>query len=248
VRRMRDRDSSYEAEALQNACRREGCPVCAVLQEQVERSMNTWSYEGFTDVEHRQRVMQARGFCPLHTWQLAQHNNSFQLGVVYENVLEVLVEDLEAYQRAQPKKEQRDWLTGIAQLFPSAAPTWQQEPAHTDEQCPFCHLQSAIEKRLVERLIGLVQSEEAMPTLLSQSTGLCRQHFTQAICYAEVHAPEQCTTLVTCQRTCIEHVLSEVRELVRKHDYRFNQEAQGDEMTSWRRAAMLCVGNPGVRS
>jgi hypothetical protein len=42
-------------------------------------------------------------------------------------------------------------------------------------------------------------------------------------------------------------VLDEVEELVRKHDYRFRDEPQGDEMTSWRRAAELCAGQPGVR-
>jgi uncharacterized protein YhaN len=244
----KDRDSSREAEALQAACQREGCPICAVLQEQVARSMNTWSYEGFTDVEHRQEVMRARGFCPLHTWQLAQHNNAFQLGVVYENVLSTLVEDLEAYEKTLPEKTQRNWLMEIKHLFPSVSPAWQQDPALMYEQCAFCKIQSAIEKRLIERLVGLLQTAETMPALLSQSTGLCRAHFTQAIQYAEAHAPAQCSTLVTCQRTCIERVLSEVRELVRKHDYRFNQEAQGEEMTSWRRAAMLCAGNPGVRS
>lgn len=40
--------------------------------------------------------------------------------------------------------------------------------------------------------------------------------------------------------------LDEVKELVRKHDYRFEDESQGEEMTSWRRAAELCAGNPNV--
>lgn len=52
--------------------------------------------------------------------------------------------------------------------------------------------------------------------------------------------------LLTCQRACVRRVLEEVRELVRKHDYRFSQEARGEEMVSWRRAAELCAGNSGV--
>ncbi|HEV2583635.1 MAG TPA: hypothetical protein VGT44_22430 [Ktedonobacteraceae bacterium] len=42
-------------------------------------------------------------------------------------------------------------------------------------------------------------------------------------------------------------MLGEVQELVRKHDYRYQLEARGDEMTSWRRAAQICAGQPGVR-
>jgi hypothetical protein len=42
-------------------------------------------------------------------------------------------------------------------------------------------------------------------------------------------------------------MLSEVCELVRKHDYRFSDVPRGNEMTSWRRATQLCAGNRGVR-
>jgi hypothetical protein len=211
--------------------------------------MNTWSHEGFTDVEHRQEVMRARGFCPLHTWQLAQRNNAFQLGVVYENILSSLMEDLDAYEQGQtpPQKMQRNWLTEIKHLFPSGSSSLLQDPTRSYGQCVFCKIQSSIEQRLIERLVRLLQIEEAMPALLSQSTGLCRVHFTRTLQYAETHASAQCSTLIACQRTCVERVLSEIRELVRKHDYRFSQEMQGEEMTSWRRAAALCAGNSGVR-
>jgi hypothetical protein len=241
-------DRSEEAEALQIASQSEGCPVCTVVLERIARSMDTWSYEGFTDVGHRQQVIRARGFCPLHTWQLAQRNNAFQLGVVYENILSDLLEELEDEQEQIPaKKSGRNWQREIKQLLqPGSAPI--PAPHHLYEQCTFCKLQASTEKRLVERLVGLLQSEKEMPTVLSQSTGLCRLHFIQAMQYAETHAPEQRHTLISCQRTCIERVLGEIRELVRKHDYRFSQEAHGEEMTSWRRAAKLCAGNPGIRS
>jgi hypothetical protein len=242
------RDRSSEAEALQAACRNEGCPVCTVVLAGVARAMDTWSYEGFTNVGHRQEVMRARGFCPLHTWQLAQRNNAFQLGVVYENILSALLEELEDEEkRAAAKKAGRNWPREIKQLLQPGSPPEQDSP-HLYEQCTFCKLQASTEKRLIERLVGLLQSEEAMSVLLSQSTGLCRVHFAQAERYVENHAPEQRHTLISCQRTCVQRALGGVRELVRKHDYRFSQEEHGEEMTSWRRAAFLCVGNPGIRS
>src|SRR5690348_14393145 len=98
-------DRSSEAEALRTACQQEGCPICSVILEQIAHAMNTWSHEGFTDIEHRQEVMRARGFCPLHTWQLAQRNNAFQLGVVYENILSTLMEDLAAYDQGQTQPQ-----------------------------------------------------------------------------------------------------------------------------------------------
>jgi hypothetical protein len=46
---------------------------------------------------------------------------------------------------------------------------------------------------------------------------------------------------------CIRRVLEELRELVRKHDYRIIDEPRGNEMTSWRRGPQLCAGNRGIR-
>jgi hypothetical protein len=72
-------------------------------------------------------------------------------------------------------------------------------------------------------------------------------HFAQTWHQAEADDPAIVGHLLACQRTCIQRVLEEVRELIRKHDYRFSDEPHGDEMTSWRRAAELCAGNSGLR-
>src|SRR6266566_1329387 len=85
---------SRDADSLRVAFGREGCPVCIVVLDYLERSMDSWEYEGFSDVEHRHELIQSRGFCPLHTWQLAQNNAPFQLAVVYQEVLTEILDDL----------------------------------------------------------------------------------------------------------------------------------------------------------
>jgi len=115
----------------------------------------------------------------------------------------------------------------------------------TYEQCPFCQSRVGIEQRLVSTSPEQLRSEE-IRALLCESTGLCRAHFTQARTWAEGHDPRELASLFTCQHTCVRRVLDEVQELLRKHDYRFSDEPRGNEMTSWRRAADLCAGNPGV--
>jgi hypothetical protein len=239
-------DHSREAEALQDACHREGCPVCTVVLEQMSMVMKTWSYEGFTDVEHRQQITQARGFCPLHTWQLTQRNNAFQLAVVYEHVLDVMEHELADEQRSLPQTlSSRDWLTRLRNMLrpDSSSPV---DSARLYEQCYFCQARANGEQRLIERLVGLMHTER-MASLLRQSTGLCRLHFAWALHSAQEHAAAQRTALIECQQACIQRVLDEVRALIRNHDYRFGQEPRGDEMTAWRRAADLCAGNAGVR-
>jgi Family of unknown function (DUF6062) len=245
MRQRKSTDHSGEAEALQRACQQEGCPVCTVVLAQVTRAMETWSYDGFTDVEQREKVTRARGFCPLHTWQLAQRNNAFQLAIVYENILSTLNEDIDQQRQSLPPESAgRDWLMEIKHLF-QAGPAMLPDPMHMYELCPFCQARENIEQRLTGRLLTLLQQDD-MASRLRQSTGLCRLHYALACQRADVHAPTQRSVLIACQKECVLRVLNEVRELIRKHDYRFSEEARGEEMTAWRRAIALCAGNPGV--
>jgi hypothetical protein len=68
-RKMQGVKHSRDAEALRAACKREGCLVCTVVRSEMERAMDTWNYEGFSEVEARHALIRSRGFCPLHTWQ-----------------------------------------------------------------------------------------------------------------------------------------------------------------------------------
>ncbi len=145
---------SRDTDSLRASFGHEGCPVCTVVLEYLDRSIDNWEYEGFSDVQHRHELIHSR----------------------------------------------------VQQL----------------------------------------RSEE-MRLLLSQSTGLSLVHLAQARQQVEVDDPTVLRHLLACQLTCTRRALEEVRELVRKHDYRFRDEPRGHEMTSWRRGAELCAGNPCVR-
>jgi len=245
IQRSRDTDS------LRAAFGHEGCPVCTVVLEYLDRSIENWEYEGFTDVQHRHELIHSRGFCPLHTWQLAERGNPFALGLIYNEVL-TDVEDklnrdyrrLAAADGSASKRESvlkrwwRRWVHQRGETSMSANPRY--------GDCPFCRTRSTIEERLISTLVQQLRDEE-MRLLLSQSTGLCLVHLAQARHQAEGEEPTVLRHVLSCQLTCTRRVLEEVRELVRKHDYRFHEEPLGNEMTSWRRGAELCVGNPGVR-
>lgn len=236
-----------EAAALQTAFAQEGCPVCTVVLEAMRRAMDSWQYEGFTDAENRQEVVRSRGFCPLHTWQLAQLGIPFQLGVVYRDVLAEILTSLE-----------RDGDGALGETTPWKRPAlsrwwskWRRRKVVTHGEasyahCPFCHLRAKVEWRLITTLLELLRSTE-MQMQLSHSTGLCLPHFAQVRILAAESDPALLRSLVQCQQSCLQGVLVEVEELVRKHDYRFEAEPRGKEMTSWRRAAQLCAGNAGVR-
>lgn len=247
IKEQRSRDS----ESLRTACGQEGCPVCTVVLEYLDRSIDNWEYEGFSDVRHRYELIDSRGFCPLHTWQLAQRSNAFRLGLIYNEILtdveqtletdyESIVATEDSIQKREPvlKKWQRKWFHRGDEASKNVNPRF--------ERCHFCRTRSSIEQRLISTLVQHMRFEE-MRQLLSQSTGLCLIHLEQARQQAEAAEPTVAGHILACQLNCIRRVQEELRELVRKHDYRFSDEPQGNEMTSWRRGAQLCAGNSGVR-
>ncbi len=232
---------SRDGEALSQALERVGCPICLVAQEAMQRVMDHWLYDGFTDAGNRQQLRCTQGFCPRHTWQLAQLPAAFQLAQVYHDLLPQALQELDKLGRRPQTTRRHRWLT---RLFP-----WHNVPenspdAHAHTQCPFCQQQRAIEAHLAESLASLV-CRGGMSEKLSQSGGVCRPHFAQT--YNAASNDEQRGLLLTCQRASIQRLQDELEEMVRKHDYRFQHEQPGDEMTSWRRVLELFAGKAGVR-
>ena len=247
IKEQRSRDS----DALRAACSREGCPVCTVVLEYLDRFIDSWEYEGFSDVAHRYELINSRGFCPLHTWQLAQRSNGFRLGLIYHEILTDVEQQLDHDYRRCVATD--DTITNHESGLRRWRRTWFHRGDETPkklnprfDQCHFCRTRSNIEQRVVSTLVQQMRSEE-MRQLLSQSTGLCLVHLEQARDQAKGVEPAVAGHILACQLICIRRIQEELGELVRKHDYRFSDEPRGNEMLSWRRGAQLCAGNPGVR-
>ncbi|HKF38469.1 MAG TPA: hypothetical protein VKB35_16345, partial [Ktedonobacteraceae bacterium] len=129
---QRSRDSDF----LCAAFGLEGCPVCTAVLEYIKQSIDNWEYEGFTDVAYRHQLIRSRGFCPLHTWQLAQHPNAFMLGLIYNEVLTDVLHDLDRDYSGLPSPE-----VGASKRMPGWTAWWRRWRHRTDveprfEQCP----------------------------------------------------------------------------------------------------------------
>ncbi|HEY8745859.1 MAG TPA: hypothetical protein VIU62_22455 [Chloroflexota bacterium] len=97
--------------------------------------------------------------------------------------------------------------------------------------CPFCAAMATAAERMVDATPSAQQS-------------LCLPHLCVALLHARSRERVQgLATAAIAQGKALEQELS---ELIRKSDYRFRDEAPGPEATSWRRAAQLLVGVPGV--
>ena len=219
-----------EYQELLDTCSQTGCLLCNLTQKSVQRYLDTWKYELFTDIDVRQELRQTQGFCHAHTWQLVHMGATLPIAQAYRDILSDTITQLQqASNVATP-----GGLLG--RIFDSKQSTG------TKADCPACQQSIKAEGRYIHSLRQALLDDEFI-TRLSESTGLCLDHFrlTNELKTSPV-AGDWPQRLRQTQLTCLKRLEADLSELIRKHDYHFKDEARGPEMHSWLRAAGLVAG------
>ncbi len=216
-----------EQQVLFAACEQAGCPFCRLVQESVRRYLESWKYALFTDVGVRTALRQSQGFCHAHTWQLAHMGATLPLAQAYRDIVSDSIEQL---QRANS-------ATGSGGLWQRLFETKQDRPV-----CPACQRQQQVEANYAHTLRQAIL-DEAFYTQFAASEGLCLDHFRLTCELKATDTPGAWFPLLrNAQLVCLQRLDQQLGELIRKHDYRFKDEARGPEMLSWKRAASVVAG------
>lgn len=219
-------------QALLYACTQEGCPLCREVHEGTQRYLEAWKYEHFTDVEVRQELERVRGFCHAHTWQLARMSAHIQLAVAYRDIVTNAIEQLQRGSELSAPAP-NGLLKRLFETRNGQSPT-----------CPACRQREQSEARFVDTLRKAL-SDEAFYQQFASSHGLCLDHY-RLTCELKLPdsppAQDWLPRLRQVQLACLQQLDAQLGEMIRKHDYHFKDEARGQEMVSWKRAAGIVAG------
>lgn len=227
---------SREYQTLLYACTQEGCLLCRLTQESIARYLDTWQYEMFTDVDVRKELQRTQGFCHQHTWQLVHMGATLQLAQAYRDIITDLTEQLQNTPVGAPFTNPSRTTGGLLRhLFDNGT---RREP----EQCPACQRKEEAEIRYIHTLRKALLDPDFYRQF-EASNGLCLHHF-QLSCELKMSdTPGDWLSLLRkAQLTCLQRLDEQLQELIRKHDYRFKDEARGSEMSSWKKAAAFIAG------
>ncbi len=217
----RDSTSFEVREALDQG----GCPVCRLALRSVGRWLTSVAYEQINDIELRDRLRAARGFCNVHAHRwLREVGSVLGTAIVYQDLLTAALRELDG-ENVPRGQRWRAILGG---------------QGADSEGCPACAAQAEAEDRYLAALLVTVSAE---PNVLAESEGLCIRH-TRA---AQRRGGPGAERVVKLTRSAVEQLLAELSEVIHKEDYRFRHEPRTDaERTATARAVARAAGPDGL--
>jgi len=190
--------------------------------------MDDFLYESVNDPGLRDDIKASRGFCNRHAWQLQKFGDGFGQAIVYNDLMNAFLKELEEINESISVKE----LLKRINLGTAAK-----------QICMFCKQ----EKDAEERYISVFWESFDDPEFnfhYKDSFGLCLPHL--ALALKKCNSKKLGKELVDIETGKISGLIRELKEFMRKHDYRFSKEKFGKEGDSWIRAIEKSIGKEGI--
>jgi hypothetical protein len=214
-----------------------GCPVCRMVVQRVAQTLQSIQDELVLDPAYREKVDAAWGFCTVHAQQWLDEAQPLSTAIIYEAVLGRVSRELE---RISPPRVGRGSLRarfsgtrsgrGCAALVESRS-------------CPLCLAREEQERQIVAHLLEELQAELFRERYLA-SDGLCVTHVNLALCAGPDSAALEAVRARMLQTH--EALRGQLREVIRKHDYRYVGEDAGPEWNAVQQAVRHVAGPPGI--
>jgi hypothetical protein len=161
----------------------------------------------------RAALREALGFCSAHARELAARPDRLAVAILYEDLLQRVEQEMEAWSHPRRRRVPRP--------------------------CRACETADRDEEEALAALAAFIDDPELAAAYRS-SAGLCLEH-TFALC-RRLKPPKR-ARVVAEERDRIARLRAEVREFIRKNDYRFRGEPWGDEKTAPQRAVQKLAGD-----
>jgi hypothetical protein len=220
---------------LLDAFQQPGCPVCRLSMRSVRRYMDNLFYELVNDPGARDSLLKSHGFCAEHAGLLLETRIAEALGasIIYRNIIKVILENFpksasESSPIPDPTKER---LPLIRKFVKSSEPSG---------RCPACEQRESSSDRAIA---GMVKSlhDDRLRAAFQDSDGLCFPHMKKLL--DRTQGSDTVIFLLKVTQEKLDILQSQMGELIRKNDYRFQSEGISDlEGSAWAKAMCMISG------
>jgi len=219
---------------LMDALKEAGCPICFLLKKSTHKLMDDFLYEQVNDPGVRSEIRESLGFCSLHAWQLQKFGDPFGSAIIYDDLIQMVVDRIERMAISEK---------GIKEFSAEILKTNNKSYYRKKAVCPICKSRAETETRYVSAFVESFNEPEFL-LAYRNSFGLCLPHIREISnnCKQKKILEE----LLNIELAKMKELISELKEIQRKHDYRFSHEGFGKEGNAWIRAIEKMVGKEGV--
>ncbi|MBA2133077.1 DUF6062 family protein [Capillibacterium thermochitinicola] len=205
---------------LEQALGASRCPLCHCLAAATKRYLANFLYESVNDPRIRDQLRAAGGFCREHSRVLQRMGDPLAHSIIYADLIEACCAELD--QTAGDARKGHSLLR-----------------ADKERACAVCQEEAAMADRYVDGLLGALRNS-AFREKYRQEGCLCLPHFRQV--YDRSRNNEERAFLVEVQTSYLSRLSGELKEFIRKSDYRYAHELPGTERDAWIRAVRFWVG------
>jgi len=206
-----------------------GCPVCRLSTESVDAYLTAVCYEQVNDLDLREQLRSAGGFCRAHAERfLRQRLGQLAAAIVYRDVLSTARKRIAASlgQRARSK---------LSALFGGRAI---RRATDSGPRCPGCEAEEDADRRY----LGLLCDRLPDPTVLERyraGDGLCLPHLDRAL----QSDTDGARILGKVAVDMLGVIVGQLDDYIRKHDYRFQTAVWDGGEDTPERAVERAVGH-----
>lgn len=237
---MKSRTSST-FEKIEDALTEGGCPVCAMGKRAGHNYLNNLVFENVNNVAVRKRLMSTLGMCGRHSRQMLTFPGGRPgISTLEQSFMEEALKLLRTYRGDMPTPRRRR-MAGLIkyiedEIFSSRRPVPSDQDKHYT--CEVCQYEVNAEKAACEVVLENLTELEAG---LREAGGLCVPHLEWAL--LKGNKPTQ-AQLVTIHEELWESLIGDLKEFVRKNDYKHSHEQISEaEGTAAERAIQILTGH-----
>ena len=221
------------------------CPICKLVERAVLSYLDSLLYELVLDPETRHVVRASRGFCNAHAWMLPELHSALGAAILHEDIVNT---SLRAMDRSGYHEGPRFCLNRLQEKVDvhraSAATASLVSELGAQEACPACRQQATMEDLYLSVLLEHLV-EDDLAEKLRTTDGLCLPHFRRGLELVRDEATYR--RLLEIEQAYLRGLQAELKEFIRKNDYRFQHEGFGVEGDSWLRAIARVVARRGLK-
>lgn len=216
------------------------CPACELVRQKPMHYIDHALYGLVTDPQAQNLFAETGGYCRRHAELLLRIPWGSALGVaiLYNRLIEDAVDALKAGKEQRAGHPKHGGLS-LGLFSPKDQKKSLSKDDHPD--CLACKMERETEEGVLRTLVEMLRAgDQRLTGAVEGSEGFCLYHLDRAL---RIGADDKADAILRrhgLRRA--ERLLAELKEFIRKSDYRHTKEAMGAEGDSWMRAVAWVTG------